>query len=44
MAAGVDHSDHRQHVVAAHTGQSSQLFADGTGRNAQFLAKLRAAS
>jgi hypothetical protein len=25
-------------IVAAHTGQSSQLFPDATGRNAWFLA------
>ncbi len=27
------------HIVAAHTGHSSQLFPVATGRNAQFLAK-----
>jgi hypothetical protein len=36
-AAGVNHGDLR-HIVVAHTGQSSQLFAVTTGRNAQFLA------
>jgi hypothetical protein len=25
-------------IVVGHTGQSSQLFTDATGRNAQFLA------
>jgi hypothetical protein len=31
-----NHSDLR-HILVAHTGQSSQLFVDGSGRNAQFL-------
>jgi hypothetical protein len=35
-AAGVNRSSLRQ-IVVAHTGQSSQLFAIATVRNAQFL-------
>ena len=36
-AAGLNSGDLR-HIVAEHTGQSSQLFSVTTGRNAQFLA------
>ena len=39
-AAGVRSSDLHQHIVVAHTGQSSQLFPVATGRNAQFLATI----
>jgi hypothetical protein len=39
-AAGVNSGD-LLNIVAAHTGQSSQLFAEAHGRNARFLQQLR---
>ncbi len=38
-AAGVNSSD-LHNLVVAHTGQSSQLVSDATGRIAQFLATI----